>query len=64
MRNGGLVLSKAAIIENVWDFAFDGDPNIVEVYLGRLRKKIDAPFGLRTLETVRNEGYRLAKDVE
>jgi len=63
MRNAGAVLSKAAIMDNVWDFAFEGDPNIVEVYLRRLRKKIDEPFGLRTLETVRNGGYRLRPDV-
>lgn len=62
IRNAGLVVSKAAVIENVWDFAFDGDPNIVEVYLARLRKKIDAPFRLKTLETVRHEGYRLVEE--
>jgi DNA-binding response OmpR family regulator len=59
MRNAGNVVSKSAILDNVWDFAFEGDPNIVEVYLRRLRKKLDQPFGIRTLETVRNEGYRL-----
>lgn len=60
MRNHHAVVSKSTIIENVWDFAFEGDPNIVEVYVGRLRRKIDVPFGTRLLETVRNEGYRLS----
>jgi two-component system OmpR family response regulator len=62
MRAGGDIVSKASIIDNVWDFAFDGDPNIVEVYIRRLRKKIDEPFGRRSIETVRGEGYRLAAD--
>lgn len=59
MRNAGFVVAKSAVLENVWDFAFEGDPNIVEVYVRRLRKKIDEPFGLHSLETVRHEGYRL-----
>jgi two-component system OmpR family response regulator len=53
-------MSKPAIIESVWDFAFDGDPNIVEVYIGYLRRKVDAPFGRHTIETVRGAGYRVA----
>ena len=59
MRRPGEVLSKADILGNVWDFGFDGDPNIVEVYIGRLRRKVDDPFGVRTIETVRGAGYRL-----
>jgi DNA-binding response OmpR family regulator len=59
MRHRGQVMSKTSIIENVWDAHFDGDPNIVEVYVGYLRKKIDHPFGRTTIETVRGAGYRL-----
>ena len=62
MRNPGDVVSKTAIIENVWDANFTGDPNIVEVYVGYLRKKIDHPFGRTAIETVRGSGYRLAPD--
>lgn len=60
MRYAGDVLSKARILEGVWDFAFEGDPNIVEVYMRRLRRKIDEPFGERSIQTIRGEGYRLA----
>jgi DNA-binding response OmpR family regulator len=59
MRRPGEALSKAEILEHVWDFAFDGDPNIVEVYIGYLRRKIDAPFERHTIETVRGVGYRV-----
>ena len=62
MRHQGDVLSKAAILDNVWDFAFDGDANIIEVYIRRLRKKIDEPFGTQSIQTVRGAGYRLAID--
>lgn len=58
----GEVVSKADILRHVWDFAYDGDPNIVEVYISALRRKIDAPFGCRTILTVRGAGYRLAAD--
>ena len=58
----GEVVAKAEILENVWDFAFDGSPNIVEVYVSSLRKKIDTPFGRQSIETVRGAGYRLARD--
>ncbi|MFF5260204.1 response regulator transcription factor [Actinomadura viridis] len=60
--NAGQVVSKAQIMENVWDFAYDGDPNIVEVYVSALRRKLDAPFGRRSIITVRGAGYRLATD--
>jgi DNA-binding response OmpR family regulator len=53
------VVSKLDIIEGVWDFAFEGDPNIVEVYIRRLRRKIDEPYGAHTIQTVRGAGYRL-----
>jgi two-component system, OmpR family, response regulator len=59
MRRAGEVLSKREILEHVWDFAFDGDPNIVEVYVGQLRRRIDRPFGRDALQTVRHVGYRL-----
>ncbi|GAA5060476.1 response regulator transcription factor [Nocardia callitridis] len=55
----GEVVSKSDIIEHVWDFAYDGDPNIVEVYISTLRRKIDTPFGCRSIATVRGAGYRL-----
>ena len=62
IRNRGRAVTKTAIIENVWDANFNGDPNIVEVYVGYLRKKIDHPFGRAAIETVRGAGYRLADD--
>jgi DNA-binding response OmpR family regulator len=62
MRHRGDVVSKRSIIDNVWDMNFDGDPNIVEVYVSYLRKKIDQPFGRTAIETVRGAGYRLAAD--
>ncbi|MEU1672380.1 response regulator transcription factor [Streptomyces roseifaciens] len=58
----GQVVSKAVILEHVWDFAYDGDPNIVEVYIRTLRRKLDIPFGRRSITTVRGAGYRLATD--
>jgi DNA-binding response OmpR family regulator len=62
MRNRGQAVSKTALIQNVWDAHFEGDPNIVEVYIGYLRKKIDHPFGRNAIETVRGTGYRLRAD--
>jgi DNA-binding response OmpR family regulator len=62
MRRAGEVVSKAEILDNVWDDAFDGDLNIVEVYIGYLRKKVDAPFGRRSIQTIRLVGYRLDAD--
>jgi len=59
MRRRGEVVPKREIIDHVWDFAFDGDPNIVEVYLRQLRMRIDEPFGRAALQTVRGAGYRL-----
>ena len=54
------VLSKRDILDHVWDFDFDGDPNIVEVYVRRLRTKLHRPFDGAVIETVRGAGYRLA----
>jgi len=62
MRKAGEVVSKAEILEHVWDYAFEGDPNIVEVYVRHLRKRIDEPFGRSAIQTVRLVGYRLAAD--
>jgi two-component system OmpR family response regulator len=62
MRRRHEVVSKAELIANVWDFAFDGDSNIVEVYVGYLRQKVDRPFGRRSLQTVRGVGYRMRED--
>lgn len=59
LRRPGEVLSKTEILDHVWDFAFEGDPNIVEVYVGQLRKRVDQPFGRASLQTVRGAGYRL-----
>lgn len=61
-RQAGQVMSKLDILEQVWDMAYRGDPNIVEVYVSTLRRKIDAPFGRRTIDTVRGAGYRLVVD--
>ncbi len=62
MRNHDQVVSKSQILDNVWDPTFEGGDNIVEVYIGYLRRKIDAPFGLETLTTVRGMGYMLTAD--
>jgi len=59
MRRPGEVVSKATILEHVWDFAYEGDPNIVEVYVRQLRQRVDDPFGRHSLQTVRLVGYRL-----
>ncbi|MEU8356561.1 response regulator transcription factor [Nonomuraea sp. NPDC048882] len=61
MRRRDEVVSKSEILEHVWD-TFDTDPNVVEVYVGYLRRKIDAPYGKNSLQTVRGAGYRLAGD--
>jgi two-component system OmpR family response regulator len=62
MRRAGDTLSKREILDHVWDFAYDGAPNIVEVYVRHLRKRIDEPFGRRAIQTVRLVGYRLDPD--
>ncbi len=62
MRRDGQVVPKRVILEHVWDFAFDGDPNIIEVYVRQLRMRIDIPFGRNSLQTVRGAGYRLDPD--
>jgi two-component system OmpR family response regulator len=62
MRNADDVLTRSSLIEHVWDFAFDGDPRIINVYIRSLRDKIDRPFGRASLETVRGIGYRIRDD--
>ena len=56
------VMSKTEILQAVWDENFEGDSNVIEVYIGYLRRKIDAPFGRHSIETVRGAGYRLRGD--
>jgi len=62
MRRPGQVLSRYDLLENAWDFAYENRSNIIDVYVKRLRAKIDAPFGRHSLETVRGAGYRLRAD--
>lgn len=62
MQHPGEALTRSRLLEHVWDFAFDGDPNIVDVYVGYLRHKVDRPFGQSSLETVRGVGYRLRQE--
>jgi DNA-binding response OmpR family regulator len=62
MHHRGDVVAKREILDAVWDPAFHGDPNIVEVYIRYLRRKIDMPFGRHAIETVRGMGYRIAED--
>jgi DNA-binding response OmpR family regulator len=59
LRRRDEVVTKAEIIADVWGSDFDGDANIVEVYVGHLRAKVDRPFGRESIQTVRGAGYRL-----
>lgn len=59
MRRGGSVASKPEILDHVWGIDFAGDPNVVEVYIGYLRRKLDQPNGTHLITTVRGAGYRL-----
>ena len=61
-RNAGDVVTKSQILDAVWDPAFEGEPNIIEVYVRYLRRKIDIPFGRNAIQTVRGMGYRLDPD--
>jgi DNA-binding response OmpR family regulator len=60
IRRAGDVVPKSELIDKVWGLDFEGDPNVVEVYVGYLRRKLDRPFDTNTLETVRGVGYRLS----
>lgn len=62
MRRKGEVLTKKTILEHVWDYDFEGDSNIVEVYIGYLRKKIDTPFERKAIRTIRGVGYLLEEN--
>jgi two-component system OmpR family response regulator len=62
VRRQGEVVTKQQILDGVWQYDFDGDLNIVEVYIRRLRAAIDEPFGRHAIETLRGAGYRLAAD--
>jgi two-component system OmpR family response regulator len=59
MRHPGEVLTRSVLTERVWDFAHEGDSNVIDVHVRNLRTKIDRPFGRSSLETVRRVGYRL-----
>ncbi len=62
MRRSPEVLAKSQILDEVWGLDFDGDPNIVEVYVGYLRRKLDRPFDRNSLRTVRGAGYQMVDD--
>jgi two-component system, OmpR family, response regulator len=62
MRRPGETLSRGQLLEAAWDMAFESRSNIVDVYIGYLRQKIERPFGRRSIETVRGIGYRLRED--
>jgi two-component system OmpR family response regulator len=62
MRRPDEVLSRLHLLEHAWDFAYENRSNVIDVYVRHLRSKIDEPFGLRSLETVRGAGYRLRRD--
>ena len=59
MRHPGQVLSRTEIREHVWDFAYEGDSNVIDVYIRYLREKVDRPFDRASIETVRGAGYRI-----
>ena len=62
MRRPGHVLTQMQLLESAWDLGFEQRSNVVEVYVRYLREKIDRPFGVQSIETVRGLGYRLRKD--
>ena len=62
MRRAGETLTRTYLIEHVWDFAYDGGSNVVDVYIRYLRDKIDRPFSRDTIRTIRGAGYRLDPD--
>jgi two-component system, OmpR family, response regulator len=62
MRRPGEVLSQFQLLEHAWDYDYENRSNVVEVYIRYLREKIDRPFGVKSLETVRGAGYRLRTD--
>lgn len=62
MRRPGQVIDKQDLLEQVWGEDFEGDPNVVEVYIGYLRRKLDRPFGRNDIRTVRGAGYRIGSE--
>jgi two-component system OmpR family response regulator len=62
MRNEGRAVTRGQLVEHVWDFAYEGDPRIVNVYVRTLRQKVDRPFGRQSIETVQGVGYRMRAD--
>ena len=62
MRHSGEVLSRFQLLERAWDFEYENRSNVIDVYVRYLREKIDRPFGVKSLETVRGVGYRLRED--
>ena len=62
MRRAGEALSRVQLLDGAWDMAFESRSNVVDVYVRYLREKIDRPFGLDSIETIRGVGYRLTAD--
>jgi two-component system OmpR family response regulator len=62
MRHPGSVLTRTQLLEQAWEYDFEHRSNVIEVYIRYLRRKVDLPFGVNSLETVRGAGYRLRKD--
>jgi two-component system, OmpR family, response regulator len=62
LRNPGHVLTRTQLLEHAWGYDYEHRSNVIEVYVRYLRRKIDQPFGVKSLETVRGAGYRLRKD--
>jgi len=62
MRRPGQVLSRYQLLEHCWDYAYENRSNVVDVYVRYLREKIDRPFGVSSIETVRGAGYRLRRE--
>jgi two-component system OmpR family response regulator len=62
MRHAGQVVTRTMLLENVWDYHFDPQTNVVDVHISKLRQKIDADFERPLLRTVRNAGYMLSSD--
>jgi two-component system, OmpR family, response regulator len=62
MRRPGHVLTRSQLLDQAWEYDFEHRSNVIEVYVRYLRRKIDVPFGVKSIETVRGAGYRLRKD--
>jgi two-component system OmpR family response regulator len=62
MRRPGEVLSRLDLLEHAWDYGYENRSNVIDVYVGYLRRKLDVPFGMSSIETVRGAGYRLRID--